>query len=76
MLQWVALALHSLMVPGLILSSVWVSSMFSWFPPTSQKRAGRCITYANLPLGVNECVKVCAWCPMMDIHGVFPVFLG
>lgn len=31
--------------------------------------------YDKLPLAVNHCMNVCAWCPVMDwwpINGVFP----
>lgn len=52
-----------------------VSSGFSGFIPFPKKIAGTWIGYAQLPLGVNDCANVCAWCLSMDWHpiqGLFP----
>lgn len=45
------------------LVSVW-SFQFS---PTIQKCSVRLIDCSRLPLGVNKCVSVCVWCPVIDL---------
>lgn len=56
--QWEALLPHRFLLPCLILH----------FPPISQKHTSTVdgLAMLKLPLGVNECVSVCAWWPVID----------
>lgn len=43
---------------------MWVSSGVLWFPPTSQKHAGRWIGDSELPRGeyvVHDVIPGCSW---------------
>lgn len=46
--------------PGVHVGFLWVVL----FPSTSQKHAFRWMGYTKLPIGVDECANVCAWCMM------------
>lgn len=63
-------------ISQVLLMFMWVSSKFFDFFPPSKNMPGWWIAWDKLPLGMNERVNVCPWCPAVDslsIRDVLPV---